>query len=140
MQMLDEAVREFLRKPLISRISTNGANGYPHTAPTWYMMEGDDVVVMSERDTRKIKNLARDARAAVQVGGEPGDAFAVLFRGEFVVTDDVGHEVTNRITRHYEGDNADKYIAEWADFDMVVMRMTPTSAVVTKLSSSLSQA
>lgn len=131
--MLTAEVRSFLTKPLIARISTNGANGYPHTAPVWFMLDGDDVVIISERDTRKIKNLLRDPRAAVQIGGEPGDPYAVLFRGELTMTDDADHAVTNRMTRHYEGDNADKSIEEWRDLDMVVLRMAPQSIVVTKL-------
>lgn len=131
--MLDAAVREFLKKPLIARVSTHGADGFPHTAPVWFMMDGDDVIIISERDTRKVKNLAQDSRAAIQVGGEPGDAYAVLFRGVVTVTDDADHAVTNRVTRHYEGENADKYIAAWADFDMVTLRMTPDKVTVTKL-------
>ena len=130
--MLTEEVRAFLRKSLISRISTNGADGYPHTAPTWFLLDGDDIVVISERDTRKIKNLLADPRAAVQVGGEPGDAYAVLVRGEFAISDDVGNAMTNRITYHYEDKAlAELHIAEWADFDMVILRMTPKTVVVT---------
>jgi PPOX class probable F420-dependent enzyme len=132
--MLDAAVREFLNKPLIARVSTNGADGFPHTAPVWFIMDGDDVVVISERDTRKVKNLAQDSRAAVQVGGEPGDAYAVLFRGSFSVTDDVNNAMTNRITYHYEEKAlAEQHIAEWADFDMVTLRMTPEKVTVSKL-------
>jgi len=132
--MLTEESRAFLRKPLIARVSTNGADGYPHTAPTWFILDGDDFVVISERDTRKIKNLLADPRAAVQVGGEPGDAYAVLARGEFVMSDDVGNAMTNRITYHYEEKAlAELHIAEWADFDMVILRLTPKSVVVTSL-------
>lgn len=132
--MFTEAARAFLQKPLIARVSSNGADGYPHTAPTWFILDGDDIVVISERDTRKIKNLLADPRAAVQVGGEPGDALAVLVRGDFVLSDDVGNAMTNRITYHYEDKAlAEQHIAEWADFDMVILRMTPKSVVVTAL-------
>lgn len=132
--MLTDDARTFLTKPLISRVSTNGADGYPHSVPTWYILDGDDFVVISERATRKITNLLADPRAAIQIGGEPGDAYAVLARGEFVVSDDTDNAMTNRITRHYEEPAvAEKNIAEWANLDMVILRMTPKSVVVTKL-------
>ena len=132
--MLDEAARAFLQKPLTARVSSNGADGYPHTVPTWFILDGDDFVVISERDTRKIKNLVADPRGAVQVGGDSGDDYAVLARGEFAISDDVGNAMTNRITYHYEDKTlAEQHIAEWAAFDMVVLRMTPKSVVVTKL-------
>jgi len=133
--MLTPEARVFLQKPLISRVSTNGADGYPHTVPTWFILDGDDFVVISERDTRKVKNVLADPRAAVQVGGEPGDAYGVLARGEFVLSDDVNNAMTNRITYHYEEKAlAEQHIAEWAAFDMVILRLTPKSVVVTSMS------
>ena len=41
--MLDETVREFLQKPLIARLATIDGNGYPHTVPLWFDVDGDDI-------------------------------------------------------------------------------------------------
>lgn len=128
--MFDDEARAFLRQPLIARVSTLGADGYPHTVPAWFLLDGDEVVVISERATRKIRNLAANPKAAVQVGGEPNDSAGYLMRGEFSISDDTGNAMTNRLTRHYETPAvAEKHVAEWADLDMVVLRMKPVSVV-----------
>ena len=41
--MLDDTIRAFLQKQLIARMSTIGADGYPHTVPVWFMLDGDDI-------------------------------------------------------------------------------------------------
>ncbi|PZN48721.1 MAG: hypothetical protein DIU65_15690 [Proteobacteria bacterium] len=128
--MFDDEARAFLQQPLIARVSTIGEDGFPHTVPTWFYLDGDEIVVISERATRKIRNLAANPKAAVQVGGEPNDSAGYLIRGEFRVSDDVGNEWTNRLTRHYETkETAEKHVEEWADLDMVVLRMRPVSVV-----------
>ena len=126
--MFDDEARAFLSQPRVARISTLGSNGYPNTVPVWFGLDGDEVVVVSERRLQKVRNLQRNPKGAVQVGGDSGDEAGYLIRGEFTIADDVGHAVTNRLTYHYEDKaTADQHVAEWADLDMVVLRMKPVS-------------
>lgn len=128
--MFDEKAREFLKTPRIARLATNGPDGYPHVIPLWFMLDGDDVVMVSERPLRKVKNLRENPKASVQVGGEPGDTAAYLIRGTVTISDDTNNEWTNKLTYHYESkEEADKHVVEWADLDMLVLRLKPVSVL-----------
>jgi predicted pyridoxine 5'-phosphate oxidase superfamily flavin-nucleotide-binding protein len=130
--MFDDHVREFLQKPLVARLSTNGPDGYPNTVPVWFGLDGEEMIVVSERRLQKVKNLKRDPKGCLQIGGGENEDEGYLIRGTFSITDDVGNVVTNRLTYHYEdAETAAKHIAEWSDFDMVILRMHPVS--VTKV-------
>lgn len=125
MTLLDTTAREFLAKPWIARLATISADGSPHVVPLWYMMDGDDVIITSERKTGKVANLLRDPRAALNVGGEPGQGPAYLLRGPVTITDDPDHAWLTKMTHHYEGpEEATKDLAAWAHMDIVVIRMT----------------
>lgn len=128
--MFNDQARAFLQKPLIARLATFGPDGYPHVVPLWFKLEGDEIVIISERKTRKIDNLKANPRAAVEVGGEPGDTAGYLIRGDVTIADDADHYWTNLITYHYESkEQAEKDIAAWASLDMVALRLKPVSVV-----------
>ncbi len=104
--MFDDAVLKFLARPIIARLSTVGADGYPHTVPVWYDVEqrgGEtELVVVSDRRARKVRNIERDPRVALSIGGDPFDADGYLIRGDMTVEDDAGHVVTQRLIDRYE--------------------------------------
>lgn len=122
--MIPDKARDFLMQPHIARLSTNGDDGYPHTVPLWYMLDGDDLVVMTNRDSVKVQNALRDPKGAITIGGEPAQKQGWLFRGDFEIATDEGHAWARRITYHYEPqDEAEKMLAEWANDDIVTMRL-----------------
>ena len=116
-------VRAFVEKPWIGRLATVSADGFPHAVPLWYMLDGDDVVIISERKTAKVTNLLRDNRAALVVGGEPDQGPAYLIRGHVSITDDPDHVWLSKLTYHYESPTeAAKDLAEWGYMDIVLIR------------------
>ena len=87
------------------KLSTVSADGSPHVAPVWFLLDGDDVVFNTGRDTVKGRNLARDGRAALCVDDErPPFAFAVL-RGRAELVEDLSQLRTwaTRIAGRYMG-------------------------------------
>lgn len=127
-----DSIREYLRQPMVARLGTIGENGYPHVVPLWYRVEDDrdEIVIMSDRVTRKVKNALANAHGAIQIGGDvAGNDWnnytpAYLFQGEFVVEDDPGHAVTERITRRYlQGVDADNLLDSWKNDDIAVIRL-----------------
>lgn len=127
--MFDDAAREFLRKPLIARISTLDTDGYPHTVPVWFMLEGDEIIFIAERKTKKVKNIHANSKGAVSIGGEPGEA-SYLIKGEMTVEEDPGYAWMKKMTRFYEApDQAEKDIETWLKFDMIIIRLKPTRVI-----------
>ncbi|MCZ7611766.1 MAG: pyridoxamine 5'-phosphate oxidase family protein [Ignavibacterium sp.] len=58
MTRYDDAARTLLDKPLIARLSVVDPDGYPHTVPVWFMRDGDDLVFISVRSTRKVSYVS----------------------------------------------------------------------------------
>lgn len=121
--MFDEKIREILAKPLIARISTIDENGYPHTVPVWFMIDGDDIIITSVRKTAKIGHIARSPKGAVEVGGDDLQWKGILLKGTFSVEEDPDYAGMKKITRFYEsGEQAENDIALWSTWDMVLIR------------------
>ena len=125
--MFDDSARAFLQQPRIARLATHDPNGYPHVVPVWFMLDGDDVVMISVEQTAKIRHLRANCRAAVSIGGEPGtDDAGYLIKGDVTISDDPGDTWTRKITFHYEDDEqAEKDVAAWSELDMRVLRLRP---------------
>lgn len=124
--MFTATVREFLQKPLIARMSTLDPDGYPHTVPVWFKLDGDDLVVISVRSTRKVGHILANPKGAIAVGGDPGDGGGYLIKGEFSIEPDPEDAWVRQLTYQYEPpEQAEKDIADWADLDIIVLRLKP---------------
>ncbi|MGW6604962.1 PPOX class F420-dependent oxidoreductase [Streptomyces sp. NPDC055036] len=61
------------------KLSTVRADGSPHIAPIWFVLDGDDLVFNTGRETVKGANLLRDDRLALCVDDErPPFSFVVI--------------------------------------------------------------
>jgi PPOX class probable F420-dependent enzyme len=67
-KMTDEQAREFLRHgQRTGKVATTRADGRPHVAPVWFVLDGADIVFMTGAETLKGKTLRRDPRMALVV-------------------------------------------------------------------------
>jgi hypothetical protein len=124
--ILDEPVRALLDQPLIGRISVIDDEGYPHMIPIWYSRDGDEIMFISSRSGRKIRSIQANPKGALTVGGDPYGSEGYLLKGEFTIEEDPGRRWLREITYRYEPrDVAERYLAEWANDDIVALRFTP---------------
>ena len=122
--MFDAAAREFLEKPLIARLCVIDAAGYPHSVPVWFMLDGDDIIFITERGTRKVQYALRNPKGAVVIGGDTGDDAGYLIKGDLSLEEDPEHAWTRVVTYHYEEEErAARDVAAWAVLDMTVLRL-----------------
>ncbi|MFD5342055.1 PPOX class F420-dependent oxidoreductase [Streptomyces hawaiiensis] len=79
-KMTDEQWREFVtHSTRTGKLSTVKADGSPHVTPVWFLLDGDDIVLTTEEDGVKGRNLARDGRFALCVDDDhPPYAFVIL--------------------------------------------------------------
>lgn len=130
MTSLDDAARAFLQKPLIARISVIDFNGYPHTVPVWFLLDGNDIVIISVVDTCKVGYIRANPKGAVTIGGDTGDEAGYLIKGDFVIEPDPDDTWVKKLTYHYEPpDKAAQDVAAWADLDIVVLRLKPNKVI-----------
>lgn len=82
-KMTDEEWREFVSHGTrTGKLSTVRADGSPHVAPVWFVLDGDDVVFNTGKATVKGRNLARDGRVALCVDDDRPPFGYVVLRGQ----------------------------------------------------------
>ena len=62
-----------------AKVATTRADGSPHLAPLWFVLDGDDLVFTTDEHSVKGRTLQRDARVSICVDDErPPFAFVTL--------------------------------------------------------------
>lgn len=120
---------EVLKQPLIARLSVIDKDGYPHTVPLWFDVDGDDLVIISDRNTRKVDYIKLNPKGSLCIGG--GDVggghlgTGYLFKGELMLEEDPDYMWLRRVTLRYEtGAEAEKDIELWrTTLDMMIIRL-----------------
>jgi PPOX class probable F420-dependent enzyme len=128
--MLTDEVRTFLKNPLIARMATVGPDGYPHVVPVWFDVDGDDLVIIAVRSTKKVGHVLANPKGALTVGGAPGDGGGYLFKGDFSLEDDPDDRWVRQLCHRYdEPAQAEKNVHDWADLDIILMRLKPKAVI-----------
>ena len=69
--MSAEELRAFLEVTHLAIITTNGANGVPHSTPVWYMAEDDgSLSVIVLKNAIKLRNIERDPLVSMTIAPE----------------------------------------------------------------------
>ena len=105
--MTDEEWRAFVsQRTRTGKLSTLRADGSPHVAPIWFLLDGDDVVFNTGKETVKGRNLARDGRVALCVDDDRPPFDFVVLQGRARISEDLD-EVrlwATRIAARYMGE------------------------------------
>lgn len=83
-------------------------------------------MVISVSDTRKVGHIRANPKGAITIGGDPGDGGGYLIKGEFSIEADPEDAWVRKLAYRYESpEQAEKDIADWADLDIIVLRLKP---------------
>ncbi|MEW2251498.1 PPOX class F420-dependent oxidoreductase [Streptomyces sp. NPDC058733] len=89
-KMTDEEWRAFVSQGTrTGKLATTRADGSPHVAPIWFLLDGDDVVFTTHRETVKGRNLARDGRVALCVDDDRPPFHFVVLQGRARLSEDL---------------------------------------------------
>jgi PPOX class probable F420-dependent enzyme len=112
-QMIGDELDRFLTSGTrTGKLATTRADGSPHVAPVWFILDGDDLVFMTGSNTVKGRAMLRDPRAALLVDDEQAPyAFAIVEGTVSIIRDaDEMLPLSIAIARRYMGDEqADQY-------------------------------
>ena len=70
------------------KLATVRADGRPHVAPIWFVLDGEDLIFNTWHSSVKGKNLKRDGRVALTVDEEVAPYAFVLVEGTVEITED----------------------------------------------------
>lgn len=101
---LPDHVRDLLAKPNPAVIATVGPQGRPVSVATWYLLDGDRILVNMDEGRRRLEHLRRDPRVSLTVLDEAGWYTHVSLLGPVVQwRDDTDLADIDRLAEHYTG-------------------------------------
>jgi PPOX class probable F420-dependent enzyme len=101
---LPDELRELLDKPNPAVIATVRPDGQPVTVATWYVLDGDRILVNMEDSRKRLDHLRQDRRVSLTVLDEASWYTHVSIQGKVVeLSDDTDLADIDRISRHYGG-------------------------------------
>jgi len=101
---LPEELRDLVAKPNPAVMATLRSNGHPVSVATWYLLDGDRLLVNLDPGRTRLKHLRNDPRVALTVMDADNWYTHVSFQGHVVeIADDDGLSGIDRLSRHYGG-------------------------------------
>lgn len=115
-----------------AKLATTRADGRPHVVPVWFVLDGDDLLVTTGKDSVKGRALRRDGRVALCVDDDHPPYAFVLIEGTATTTEEpaevLGASIRNAV-RYVGQELAAEYGALNAGDQMILARITPEHVV-----------
>ncbi len=104
---LPDSARELLESDALAHVVTIDEDGGPQVTLAWVGMEGDEIVLATMPDQRKLRNLRRDPRIALSVPSTTRNEWGLLeylvVYGTARVTEGGAAEMLQRLAYTYLG-------------------------------------
>ena len=101
---LPDHIRTFLAEPQPAVIASVRPDGHPVSVATWYLLDGDEVLVNMDTGRRRLAYLQADPRVSLTVLDRVDWHTHVSIQGRIVRwRDDEGLADIDRLSRHYRG-------------------------------------
>ncbi len=104
---LPEEARALLESDAVAHVVTIDDDGRPQVTLAWVGLDGDEIVLATMPDQRKLRNLRRDARIALSVQSTTRNAWGLLeylvVYGTARVTEGGAAEMLQRLAHTYLG-------------------------------------
>lgn len=129
----DSDVRAFLQRGTrTGKLAYATADGRPLVAPIWFVVDGEEIVFNTGRDTAKGKALRRDPRTSLVVDLEQPPYAFVQVQGQVRLSEDPGEllRTATAIGERYMGaDRAEEFGRRNGVPGELVVRLRPTKVV-----------
>ena len=101
---LPDDVRELLAKPTPAVITAVRPDGQPVSVATWYLLDGDRILVNMDEGRKRLDYIRKDPRVTLTALDEAGWYTHVSLQGRVVeMRDDEGLVDIDRLSTHYRG-------------------------------------
>ncbi|MCX4985572.1 PPOX class F420-dependent oxidoreductase [Streptomyces sp. NBC_00572] len=106
-RMTDAQWRTFVSEGTrTGKLATVRDDGSPHVVPVWFLLDGDEFVFNTGKDTVKGRNLARDGRVSLCVDDDTPPFAFVSLSGRAELSEDLEE------LRHWAGRIGARYMGE----------------------------
>jgi PPOX class probable F420-dependent enzyme len=112
-----DALDDFLAEPALCRVGTVGPDGDPHVVAAWHWWDGERFWIGAQAGDRKVANIRRTGRAAIEVDSDLRRKRGILAVGPAEVLDGEGGQreyvrITTEQVRRYQPDRPPHETAE----------------------------
>ncbi len=119
---LPEPVRDLLMHPNPAVISTVRHDGQPVSVATWYLLDGDRILVTMDAERRRLDYLRNDPRVSLTALKADDWYTQLSVQGRVVeMRDDAGLVDADRVSRHYNDrpypDRERPRVSAWIEID-----------------------
>lgn len=114
------------------KLATVRADGRPHIAPIWFVLDGDDLVFNTGATSVKGKAILRDPRVAICIDDEAPPFAFVLLEGTAQTSTDVAEMLPWAIkigARYMGADVAEQFGRRNAVAGELLVRVTPSRVI-----------
>ena len=105
--MIPEAAKDLLQSKALAHMATIDPDGRPYVTCAWVGVEGDEIVLGTLFDQRKLQNLRRDPRVALSLQSERTNPMGLVeylvLSGTAEVTEGGAPELLERLAVTYLG-------------------------------------
>jgi PPOX class probable F420-dependent enzyme len=132
-EMTPDEVRAFLLAGTrTGKLAVVRADGRPHVTPTWFTLDGEDLVLTTGETSLKAVSIRRDPRVALCVDDQAPPFSYVLVEGTAALSDDLGdlRRVATAVGARYMGaDRAEEFGTRNAVPGELVVRITRAKVI-----------
>lgn len=75
-----------LNDDLIAWLGTTRSDGRPHLVPVWFVWDGQELLILSQPTTQKVRNLSINPRVTIALDDTRGGQDLVILDGEAMLT------------------------------------------------------
>lgn len=105
--VLPDSARKLLESDAVATVVTLNEDGSPQVTAAWVGLEGDQIVIATMPDQRKLRNLRRDPRVAISVLSTTTTPWGLIeylvVYGTALVTEGGAPEMLQELARTYLG-------------------------------------
>jgi PPOX class probable F420-dependent enzyme len=128
----EQAYRFLAEGRRTGKVATVRADGSPHVAPIWFVLDGTDLVFTTGAESVKGRTLRRDPRLALVVDLEAPPYAFVLVEGTVTLSEDVAEMLPLAIAigaRYMGAEFAEEFGRRNAAPGEMLVRLTPSKIV-----------
>ncbi len=128
---MPDEVDDLLWRPLLARLATLGADGFPSIAPVWHDWDRAALWLVLRAAGRMVEDIARDDRVGLSVVDDANPDRRVQIRGRATIVEGPGPlqgrmlQLTRRMAERYEGAAGLEYVERSAAWPRVLVRVDP---------------
>jgi PPOX class probable F420-dependent enzyme len=130
-----EALDALLREPIVARLGTIDADGYPVIVPIWTEWDGEAIWLVARAKADYSANLRARPKVTLSVVRDDAADTRALILGRAEIVEGPSplsgrvEAVARRMARRYEGADGDRYIEESMDWPRLLVRVVPDRIV-----------